>query len=313
MARKRHHEEHTNHEAWAIPYADLVTLLLAFFVVMYSISSVNEGKYRVLAQSIAAAFKGTPKVIEPIQVGKQPIMMHQASVIEAAQAASPASSIVPRVALPNLPDRNQALPRPGPSGDAGRDAAAGAGAKAGRELEAIAGEIEASLAPLIERKLIVVRRSEQWLEVEIKTDILFPSAVATFSSQAQAILERLAEILGRFPNAVRVEGYTDDRPINTFVFPSNWELSAARAASVVRLFVARGVDPERLALIGWGEQRPADRNDTAEGRNRNRRVLIVVLSAEAVPRRFFNGRPDGVGDHEAGSVDPTGPIGEEES
>lgn len=303
-----------NHEGWAIPYGDLITLLLAFFVVMYSISSVNEGKYRVLAQSIAAAFKGTPKVIEPIQVGRQPTMTPQTSVIEAAQAASPASSVVPRVALPALPDRNQALPRPGPRGQVQPQADLKPGARGGQALETLADEIEASMAPLIERKLVVVRRSEQWLEVEIRTDILFPSAVASLSAQALAILERLAAILGRFPNAIRVEGYTDDRPIGTMVFPSNWELSAARAASVVRLFATHGVDPSRMALIGWGEQRPAAGNDTPEGRNRNRRVLIVVLSAEAVPERFFSRRPeDPVAATGADDEDGPDPAGKEDS
>lgn len=312
MARTKRQEDHMNHEAWAIPYADLVTLLLAFFVVMYSISSVNEGKYRVLAQSISAAFKGTPKVIEPIQVGRQPTMAAQASTIEVAQAASPASSVVPRVALPNLPDRDQAIPRPGPSGEPGRSGSPVPAAKTGKDLKTIARQIEESMAPLIDRKLIVVRRSEQWLEVEIKTDILFPSAVASLSTQAQGILDQLARILSRFPNAIRVEGYTDDRPIDTFVFPSNWELSAARAASVVRLFAAREVDPARLAVIGWGEQRAAGRNDTPEGRNRNRRVLIVVLSADAVPKRFYSERPDSVENPAAGSAEAAAAAVEED-
>src|SRR3546814_13160320 len=94
---------------------------------------------------------------------------------------------------------------------------------------------------------------------------------------AQAVLDELAGIFARFGNSIRVEGYTDNRPINTVVFPSNWELSAARAASVVRRFAEHGVAPERLGIIGWGEQRPAASNDRAGGRNQKRRVWIVGL------------------------------------
>src|SRR3546814_8745856 len=113
--------------------------------------------------------------------------------------------------------------------------------RAMREWRALATASERAMAPLIDDKLIVVRRNEQWLEVEIKTDILFPSGIATIAPNAQAVLDELAAIFARFSNSIRVEGYTDDRPINTAVFPSNWELSAARAASVVRRFAEHGV------------------------------------------------------------------------
>jgi chemotaxis protein MotB len=92
-------------------------------------------------------------------------------------------------------------------------------------------------------------------------------------------VSKLAEVLAEVPNAVRVEGYTDDRPINTYQFPSNWELSAARAASVVHLFVGDGIPPERLAMIGYGEFRPIADNATQEGRNANRRVLLIILAS----------------------------------
>lgn len=281
MAKKHRHEDHVNHEAWAIPYGDLVTLLLAFFVVMYSISSVNEGKYRVLSQSMVAAFNGTPKTVQPIQVGEQPTAGPQSSLIDSLKPAAPATELIPRMATPGLPERATVAVR----GSERVRGAAGGGDQGARELAELAREIENAMAPLIADELIMVRRNEQWLEVEIKTDILFPSAVAAISPGAQTVLDELAQIFARFPNAIRVEGYTDDRPINTPVFPSNWELSAARAASVVRRFAEHGVAAQRLGIVGWGEQRPADDNSTEAGRNRNRRVLIVVLSTDTAPGR----------------------------
>jgi chemotaxis protein MotB len=134
-----------------------------------------------------------------------------------------------------------------------------------------------------------------WVEVEIRTDILFPSGVATLSAHATQVLEQLAATLKPFPNPIRVEGHTDNRPISTRAFPSNWELSAARAASVVHLFTQQGIDPARLAVIGLGEYRPARSNDTAEGRNANRRVLLVILSGSGMPEGDYaekRGQPD---------------------
>ena len=139
-------------------------------------------------------------------------------------------------------------------------------------------EVRAALGDLIEMDQIRVRQSTFWLEVEVQTDILFPTGIARISDGAVPVLQRLAEVLAPFPNPVQVEGHTDNVPISTDRFPSNWELSAARAASVVRLFGENGIDPERLAVMGMGEHQPIADNDTAEGRNRNRRVLVVVLA-----------------------------------
>jgi chemotaxis protein MotB len=148
-------------------------------------------------------------------------------------------------------------------------------------MQDIENQVRKALQPLIDRKLVVVRHTPDWLEIEIRTDILFPSGVAQLSASANAVLENLAGILARFPNALRVEGFTDNVPISTLQYPSNWELSAARAASVARLFAMTGVAPDRLGIIGWGEVRPLASNDTAEGRNQNRRVLVVVMNERA--------------------------------
>jgi chemotaxis protein MotB len=122
-----------------------------------------------------------------------------------------------------------------------------------------------------------VRRENMWLEIEINTDILFTSGAGEFSAAAAPVLDKLAEVLKQFPNPIRVEGHTDDRPIRTAAFPSNWELSAARAASVVHEFTKAGIDPLRLEIVGFGEFHPRQPNTSVEGRNANRRVAILVL------------------------------------
>jgi len=277
MARRKHHEEHQNHEAWAIPYGDLITLLLAFFVVMYAISSVNEGKYRVLSDSLSAAFRGTPMTLEPVQAGEKQV----------GQGADIAMSVVrqdmldaqPRDLLVPLPVRAKETEPKRPSGPTapftGSQSPADA-AERERQLAEVSESIEEAMASLIERGLIAVRRKHDVVEVEIRTDILFGSGQARLTPAAEGVIERIGDVLHRFPNALNVEGHTDDRPINTPIFPSNWELSAARAASVVHLLTQHGMDPDRLTLIGRGEHQPILPNDTVEGRNANRRVLLVI-------------------------------------
>ena len=133
---------------------------------------------------------------------------------------------------------------------------------------------------LVKANMVVVRRKDFFIEVEIRTDILFPSAKAQLSPSAVSVIERLGTAIAPFPNPIRVEGHTDNRPIKTVAFFSNWELSAARAGSVVRVLASRGVEPHRLAVIGYGENRPTHPNDTEEGRNANRRVVVVILSTD---------------------------------
>ena len=272
--RKHKHEEHGNHEAWAIPYADLMTLLLAFFVVMYAVSVVNEGKFRVMSESLIEAFNGSSHVIAPLLSTQA--QLHNISPSIAAPAGQPGSSIVPiAVPIPLHP-----VPMHG-----------GEGRKAGHvssqqeNLGRIENQVRKALQSLIDRKLVIVRLEPDWLEIEIRTDILFPSGVAQLSTPANAVLRDLATVLARFPNPLRVEGFTDDVPINTAQYPSNWELSAARAASVARLFTLSGVVADRLGIIGWGEVRPKADNATVEGRNQNRRVLVVVMSNSTTPKR----------------------------
>ena len=274
MPRKKRHEDHLNHEAWAIPYGDLVTLLLAFFVVMYAISSVNEGKYRVLSDSLFAAFRGTPRTMQPVQVGEKQV----------GSGADVKSSLVEQAMLEGQP-RSMLAPVPVKTGMPDPKAAEAALISArqsarAKALQQVADQVARAMDDLVKANLVIVRRTDFWIEVEIKTDILFPSASAQLEPGAVGVIEKLGEALAPFPNPIRVEGHTDNRPIKTVAFISNWELSAARAGSVVRVLASKGVEPSRLAVIGYGENRPTRPNDTVEGRNGNRRVVVVILSAD---------------------------------
>jgi chemotaxis protein MotB len=303
MARRKRHEEHEHHEAWAIPYGDLVTLLLAFFVVMYSMSEVNDGKYRVLSDSLTQAFGGTPHAplsgnfntasVSHLQVllpdeqvqrmiasglpdrhllTASPGKTQPAAVASTAPATSP--SAAPMDA--QLPPLSPAVPAT-PAQPAATDA------QDQRELDRVTDDVSSALQSLIAAGQVHVRRYGSWIAVDISTDILFDSGVARLSPPAIQALERLAAALAPWPNAVRVEGHTDDRPIRTGTFPSNWELSASRAASVVHLFMDHGIAPERLAVLGFGQYRPVMPNTTAAGRNANRRVAVVILGRNAAP------------------------------
>jgi chemotaxis protein MotB len=255
--RHKRHEEHQNHEAWAIPYGDLVTLLLAFFVVMYAVSSLNEGKYRVLSDALTAAFRGPPRTPDPVPIGNKP-----------AGRGGPARApgVMPRSVLPSKADA-----------EARRDETAQPPGGGDLELNRIARQFEEALAELVAKDLVTVRRQRQWVEIEIRTDILFASGNAHVAPKALPILTRVATIMRGLANPLRVEGHTDNVPIRTPAYPSNWELSAARAASVVHLFMTLGVAPQRMEISGFGEYRPRAENTTAAGRDQNRRVLIIVL------------------------------------
>ncbi|WP_018935549.1 flagellar motor protein MotD [Thioalkalivibrio sp. ALJ24] len=281
MARRKRREEEANHEAWAIPYGDLVTLLLAFFVVMYAISSVDEGKYRVLSDSLVEAF-GTPGQLEPIQVGDPSVVAPPADDVP--------RSLAPIDIRPGLLEGDaQAMDR----------AAAGLFEESGDEdiqglldeIAEVAGEIEAAMAPMIEDGQVDVSRETYWLEIEITSQLLFPSGEAGLNPEAEPVLRDIAEILEPRAARIHVEGHTDNVPITTAVYPSNWELSAARAATVVRMFEEQGMDPADMVALGHGEHRPVADNETAAGRAENRRVAIVVLPG-AAPREDGQREPE---------------------
>ena len=279
MARRKRHDDHDNHEAWAIPYGDLVTLLLAFFVVMYAMSSVNEGKYRVLSDSLAEAFHGTPHSAQQTEEsGTHTAPLEQLPLTQ-----------VNRMITGGLPAHHllQAAEQPEPTAAVAESDKSGADSPTpladanASELGHVAEDVDSAMQSLIEAGQVHVHRHENWVTVDISSDILFPSGIARLSPTAVGILQRLADSLRRFPNAIRVAGHTDNRPIRTVAFPSNWELSSARAASVVHLLMDRGIAAQRLSVMGFGEHRPVMPNTTETGRNANRRVELMIMSHDA--------------------------------
>jgi chemotaxis protein MotB len=282
MARKKKHEEHVNAEAWAIPYGDLVTLLLALFVVMYAMSSVNEGKYRILSDSMIAAFRGTPKSVTPINIGD-----HKAKAPIDKKLAGEKPTTLMKIQINTVPHlmalRTGEPPDPLKTPSVEKPQGAGTGGEGTATLIRMEREVQQAMQALIDAHLVTVRHENLWLEVEINTDILFPSGAAAFTAKAEPVLDKLAGVLRPFPNPIRVEGHTDDRPIKTAAFPSNWELSAARAASVVHQFTRAGIDPLRLEIVGFGEFHPRKPNTDDAGRNANRRVAILIMEATATP------------------------------
>ncbi|WP_374242504.1 flagellar motor protein MotD [Zoogloea sp.] len=263
MARRRKNdEEHENHERWMVSYADFITLLFAFFVVMYSLSSLNEGKYRVMSDSVVQAFRN----IGPHDTGRQIV------------ALAPPPSI-----------------RPLPATAAETELEEQRRAKAER-VRNMAEEIRKVLAPLVADGQVRVTEGAFGITVEINASVLFAPGEAQLGPDAVRALRAVAQVVADAEFPITVEGHTDVTPIASAMFPSNWELSAVRASSVVRLFVENGVRPSRLTAAGYGDQRPVADNATAEGRARNRRVAILVESRLVGPEVTAPVKASGVAD-----------------
>ncbi len=246
MARRKHEEEHENHERWLVSYADFITLLFAFFVVMYAISSVNEGKYRILSNSLGVAFGGVsskaPVLKDPVE-SSRPVMVMPLPVQSQLQRANDAATKREKARMTN-----------------------------------IARDILKAMAPLISQGKVRVTQTNRGVSVEINASVLFAPGEAKLSPISEKALLAVGEVLNKVDNDIQVEGHTDNIPINNAMFPSNWELSAVRASSVVRLFLENGMNEKRLVAMGHGANQPVDTNDTPEGRLRNRRVQLMILS-----------------------------------
>ncbi len=271
MARRRRHEEDPqNHERWLVSYADFITLLFAFFVVMYAVSSVNEGKYRVLSESLNAVFTVSARSEKPIQIGELPRDVLAVDENPAATGQADFESV----------DKTQpqAASGQGPKSPGGSEL--GGSSKAHRAAQRVVDELKISLQGQLDQDLVEITQVGDRVEIEMKERMLFGSGGARLSRGALGTLRTLAKTFRRIPSHLQVEGHTDDLPISTAAFPSNWELSAARAASVVHFLARSGVEPWRMSAVGLAEHRPVAENVDAKGRAANRRVTIVVLTSQ---------------------------------
>jgi len=250
-----------------VSYADFITLLFAFFVVMYSVSSINEGKYRVLSNTLEGAFQGHPKSMTPIQIGENartltpPVMGlfdgASSAILDVTEMLP--DTVLVETEVESVPDDE--------------------GVAAALPLTPIAEDIKASMKSFIDEGLVEVTQNKYWIEVEIKSKMLFASGTARVSYKALKVLRKIVDVLKPLQNVINVEGHTDNIPIRTEFFPSNWELSAARAASVVHLFSRLGIAPERLSAIGYAEHRPIADNVNEQGRQKNRRVSLLIMAS----------------------------------
>lgn len=270
MVRRRREDIHVNHERWLISYADFITLLFAFFVVMYSISQVNDSKYRVLSETFIDAFN------RPVdaQTSKDPgdeasLSRTQIAPIEMDNAARDKSQLEEQVPL--IVDSEPALDRGDDAVDETRSLIT-----TSDELTQISDLVSEKFSALIGERLIQVTSNELWLQIELKDSIIFSSGSADTSEQSRKIFDEIAAILAGYSNPVQVEGFTDNVPINSVRYPTNWELSTARASAIVKHLAAKGVAPERLSAVGYGEYQPVASNDSEQGRAQNRRVTIMI-------------------------------------
>ncbi|HTP23486.1 MAG TPA: OmpA family protein [Solirubrobacteraceae bacterium] len=279
--------EHENEERWLLTYADMLTLLFALFMVLFSISSVNISKYQVLQQSLKAAFSGS------ILPGGRAILQ---SGSESTSAHTPATAEVPSI-VPLVP-----TPTSRSSSSTGSANNPSAKPMSSAELQAALNSMSASVSEqdtfqklkaqmdayakahgfgnkvqtIVERRGLVVR---------VLTDnLLFDSGSATLQSGADKLLDEVAQLLNLDQShPITVEGHTDNQPIDTAQFPSNWELSTDRATNVVRYLISRSVNRDRLGAVGYADLHPIASNATAAGRAENRRVEIVLMRLNPVP------------------------------
>jgi len=241
MARRRKRTEHDNHDRWMISYADFVTLLFAFFVVMYAISSVNEEKYKTFSNSLGLAFANQP-------------------------VAAPASVAPGQEDQVNAPvDRRTVL-----LGEQQREIQ--------ERMQNLAGGLGQVMASLINQRTVSINQTRRGVVIDISASMLFRTGEATLQPGMLDVLREVAAVLVKEELPIEVEGHSDDIPISTAQFPSNWELSSARASSVARMLIDSGVPAKRLAVVGLASNQPLAPNDSPENRARNRRVIITILS-----------------------------------
>lgn len=247
--RRKFEVERENHERWLISYADFITLLFAFFVVMYAISSVNHGKYKVLTTSLVSAFGSEKDAQEAIDQLKSNSLGLKTKP-KGDTFIKPYQE-VPKKFTPS-PEQQQVM-------------------------EKMAMQLNQAMRSLVKTSQVKVIQTNQGLRIDIDSSLLFLPGSAEIEPSGVAPLVEVSTVLRKQDHLVQVEGHTDNQPIHNEKFYSNWELSALRASSVVRMFASLGIPEKRLSAVGFGEVRPVAENFSDLGRAKNRRVSVMVL------------------------------------
>uniref|UniRef100_A0A486XY80 Flagellar motor rotation protein MotB n=1 Tax=Rheinheimera sp. BAL341 TaxID=1708203 RepID=A0A486XY80_9GAMM len=258
----RHKQKHTQVEAeqldrWLVSYADYMTLMFALFVVLYAMSIVKEEEYSVLADSLTKMFEKP----DQRQTGVQGQSVLAESVPQSEQDLYGTSLEQPQGPT-LLADAKQLS-------DISQQ-------KLGSPLQAIEQKLTQAMANLLEQGLAKIEQDDNWLTIELNSGLLFASGSATATSSASTLLSEITRVINPIDNFIRVRGYTDNLPINNELFSSNWELSVARATSVLRILEQLGTAPQRMAIEGFGQYYPSVSNETALGRATNRKVVIAI-------------------------------------
>jgi chemotaxis protein MotB len=246
MARRAKRREPDNHERWMVSYADFITLLFAFFVVMYGISSVNEGKYKVFSISMSKAFGTEGAVAEGGTIRLTEEEVYFKSLVDRRNA--------------RLAEKQRKL---------------------NERMQKLNETLNTKMAGFVKNGQMTVSQSNRGVTLDINASMLFKPGEAAVQADAVQTLADVAKILSGEDMAIEVEGHTDNLPISNTQFPSNWELSSARASSVVRLFIDQGIVANRLKATGLADNVPIEENSSIEGRARNRRVAVTVLTPES--------------------------------
>jgi len=263
MARKKREEEHENHERWLVSYADFITLLFAFFVIMYAISVVNVGKFKVASESIVSSFKNS--------LISTPLPATQSKHVVIDEVA------IKPVIKPSLISNKTSETRGAPEEAQGQSSQ---DAEQRKSMQAVTADLLKAMEQSLKDGQVRVTETDRGISIDINASSLFDLGSASLRPEAVGRLMEVARVLSKSPRQIEVEGHTDDLQINSLIYPSNWELSTARASSVVRQFAIGGVAPTRMVAVGYAENRPVVSNDTPEGRARNRRVTVMVLKQD---------------------------------
>ena len=266
-ARRRKHagghdEEHENHERWLITYADMITLLMVLFIVLYAIGQTDLAKFEALKESLSDSLGSGDGIDNIVAEGGEGVLAGDPSPVDLESNNTAAAM--------------EALER--------EELAQELAAAEQERLTGAQEAIEAELAAVGLDNAVAFRLEERGLVVSIVVDnVLFDIGSAALRPGGREVLDHLAPALGRLPNPIAIEGHTDDTPINGGgTYATNWELSTARATSVLRYLIdSPAVPADRLSAAGYADQRPVTGNGTAEGRAANRRVELVVLSTTA--------------------------------
>lgn len=264
LRNRRHVIEHDNVHRWLVSYADYMTLLFALFVVLYAMAMVNEKPFDAITESFGRVFQADDEL--PKERGQ-------------------GSDILPV----DSQDNQQSLYGDGILEYAGADLVEGKPllmdlgvTQIGSELSTLEGELHKSLQELEQAGYAKLELKGDWLEIELSSGMMFASGSSSMTSSAKAVLGVINTKLKDVANYIRVRGYTDNQPINTEVFESNWELSISRATAILHVLERLNINPARMAVEGYGQYSPKAENDTEQGRAKNRRVVIAI-SKYALP------------------------------